>query len=101
MSSMSSRGLVQCCSTIGRTWMHGRSHLVVQSSSIHIDKSNAVKLSKYDQQWFKSFTNKTTQLNGDEHVNVLLENNRNWARSKNEEDPEFFKKLGDSPPCCE
>jgi len=73
--------------------MHGRSHLVVQSSSIHIDKSNAVKLSKYDQQWFKSFTNKTDQLNGDEHVNVLLENNRNWARSKDVEDPEFFKKL--------
>ena len=42
----------------------------------------------------------SSQLNGDEHVNVLLENNRNWARSMNEEDPEFFKKLGDSPSCC-
>jgi len=67
--------------------------MVVQSSSIHIDKSNAVKLSKYDQQWFKSFTNKTTPLNSDEHVDVLLENNRNWARTMNEGDPDFFKKL--------
>jgi len=75
--------------------------MVVQSSNIHIDKSNAIKLSKYDQQWFKSFTNKTTPRNGDEHVNVLLENNRNWARTMNEGDPDFFKKLGDSPPCCE
>jgi hypothetical protein len=75
--------------------------MVVQSSNIHIDKSNAIKLSKYDQQWFKSFTNKTTPLNSDQHVNVLLENNRNWARTMNEGDPDFFKKLGDSPPCCE
>ncbi len=42
-----------------------------------------------------------TSLNGDEHVNVLLENNRNWARITNEGDPDFFKKLGDSPQCCE
>jgi carbonic anhydrase len=54
------------------------------------------KLSKYDQQLFKSFSNKTMHLNGDEHINALLENNRNWVRSKNEEDPEFFQKLGDS-----
>ena len=101
MSSTSSRGLMHCCSTIGRTWMHGRLHMVVQSSNIHIDKSNAIKLSKYDQQWFKSFTNKTTPLNADEHVNVLLENNRNWAHTMNEGDPDFFKKLGDSPPCYE
>jgi len=73
--------------------MNGRSHLVVQSSNIHIDKFNAIKLSKYDQQFFKSFTNKTASLNADEHVNVLLENNKNWARAKNEEDPDFFKKL--------
>ena len=79
----------------------GRSHLVVQSSNIHIDKSNAIKLSKHDQQWFKSFTNKTTPMNGDEHVNVLLENNRNWVRTMNEEDPDYFKKLGDSKPCSE
>ena len=71
-------------------------HLVVQSSSIQIDKSIVDKLSKYDQQLFKSFNNKTMHLNGDEHINALLENNRNWVRSKNEEDPEFFQKLGDS-----
>ena len=63
--------------------------MVVQSSNIHIDKSNAIKLSK-----------KTTPLNADEHVNVLLENNRNWVRTMNEGDPDFFKKLGNSPPCC-
>ena len=45
-------------------------------------------------------TKKTTPLNADEHVNVLLENNRNWAHTMNEGDPDFFKKLGDSPPCC-
>ena len=63
--------------------------------SIHIDK-----LSKSNQLSFKSFTNKTTQLNGDRHINMLLENNKNWARTKNEGDPDFFKKLGNSPPCC-
>ena len=71
-------------------------HLVVQSSSILIDKSIVDKWSKNDQQLFKSFTNKTADLTGDEHINELLENNRNWARSKNEQDPEFFQKLGDS-----
>ena len=98
---MISRGLVHCTRTVGRPWMNGRSHLVVQSSNIHIDKFNAMKLSKYDQQCFKSFTNKTTPMNPDEHVNELLENNRNWVRTKNEEDPDFFKKLGDYPPCSE
>ena len=76
-------------------------HLVAQSSSILIDKSIVDKWSKHDQQLFKSFTNKTTPLNSDQHVNVLLENNRNWARTMNEGDPDFFKKLGDSPPCYE
>ena len=76
-------------------------HLVFRSSSIQIDKSIVDKLSKYDQQLFKSFTNKTMHMNGDEHINVLLENNRKWVHSKNEEDPVFFQKLGDSPPCCE
>ena len=71
-------------------------HLAVQSSSILIDKSIVDKWSKNDQQLFKSFTNKTADLTGDEHINELLENNRNWARSKNEQDPEFFQKLGDS-----
>ena len=54
-------------------------HLVVQSSSIQIDKSIVDKLSKYDQQLLKSFNNKTMHLNGDEHINALLENNRNLA----------------------
>ena len=76
-------------------------HLVAQSSSILIDKSIVDKWSKHDQQLFKPFTNKTTDLNGDEHINVLLENNRNWVRAKSEEEPDFFEKLGDSPPCCE
>jgi hypothetical protein len=76
-------------------------HLVAQSSSILIDKSIVDKWSKHDQQLFKSFTNKTTDLNGDEHINVLLENNRNWVRAKSEEEPDFFEKLGDSPPCCD
>jgi len=67
--------------------------MVVHSSNIHIDKSNAIKLSKYDQQWFKSFTNNATQLNSDRHINLLLANNKNWARTKNEEEPDFFKKL--------
>jgi hypothetical protein len=73
--------------------------MVVQSSNIHIDKFNPVKLSKYDQQWFKSFTNTITPLNSDRHINKLLENNKNWARTTNEGDPDFFKKLGDSSPC--
>jgi len=76
-------------------------HLVAQSSSILIDKSIVDKWSKHDQQLFKSFTNKTTDLNGDEQVNVLLENNRNWVRAKSEEEPDFFEKLGDSSPCCD
>ena len=63
--------------------------------SIHIDK-----LSKSNQLSFKSFTNKATQLNGDRHINMLLENNKNWARTKNEEEPDFLKKLGNFPPCC-
>ena len=76
-------------------------HLVAQSSSILIDKSIVDKWSKHDQQLFKPFTNKTTDLNGDEQVNVLLENNRNWVRAMTEEVPDFFEKLGDSPPCCD
>jgi len=67
---------------------------MVQSNSIHIDKLNSDKWSKYDQQWFKSFTSKTPHLNGDEHINAILENNKNWVHTKNEADPSFFQKLG-------
>ena len=89
-----------------RLGLNGRKQLhqqwVVQSHRIHIDKSTADKdkWSTYDQQWFKSFTsNKSLHLNGDEHINAILENNKNWVRDKNDKDPSFFSKLGIDIPC--
>lgn len=54
-----------------------------EEKSIHIDKSNAVKLSKNNQLSYRIFTNKTMPLNNDRNINMLLENNRNWAPTKN------------------
>ena len=54
-----------------------------EEKSIHIDKSNAVKLSKNNQLSYRIFTNKTMPLNNDRHISMLLETNRNWVPTKN------------------